>query len=356
MVINMPKLRVGIVGSRFAADFHCDAYSRNPNVEIASVAALDNLDVISAKWRIPRTYGDYNEMFAREELDLVSVCVPNFLHAKVTIAASNAGLNVVCEKPLATTIEDACAMVEVCEANRTRLFYAEDWCFSPTIRRMDALVQEGGIGRVLYVKAKECHNGSHSPFAKTIAGCGGGSFTHLGTHPVGYLLHLIGKGTNPVVEVSGRMTGGLAENFVHKHFEGEDFGLGYLRFRAGEFGFVEGNYITVGGMDDTVEIYGTEGVLKSNLTFGSNIDCYSRKGISYSIEKTDHNMGWTKPAVDEFYSLGYVDEMAYFVDCVVNDRAPVYGVSGRAGLACVRLIKAFYQSNREGRVITGEWM
>ncbi len=97
-------------------------------------------------------------------------------------------------------------------------------------------------------------------------------------------------------------------------------------------------------------------MLKANLTFGSNIDCYSRKGISYSIEKTDHNMGWTKPAVDEFYSLGYVDEMAYFVDCVVKDRAPVYGVSGRAGLACVRLIQAFYESNREGRVITGEWM
>ncbi len=63
--MNMPKLRVGIVGSRFAADFHCDAHSRNPNVEIVSVAALDNLDVISAKWKIPRTYGDYNEMFVR---------------------------------------------------------------------------------------------------------------------------------------------------------------------------------------------------------------------------------------------------------------------------------------------------
>ena len=54
----MGKFRAGIVGSKFAADFHCDAYSRNRNVEVVSVAAIDNLDVISKKWNIPRTYED----------------------------------------------------------------------------------------------------------------------------------------------------------------------------------------------------------------------------------------------------------------------------------------------------------
>ncbi len=352
----MAKFRIGIVGSKFAADFHCDAYSRNRAVEIAAVAAIDNLDVISKKWGIPKTYEDYNEMFHKEKLDLVSVCVPNFLHHDVVIAASKAGLNVVCEKPLATTIEDGREMIAVCKKNKTKLFYGEDWCFSPTIKRLDALVAEGGIGRVLYAKAKECHNGSHSPFAKKLKTCGGGSFMHLAIHPIGYLLHLLGKGNNPVVEVSGRMTGGTDKNFVHKDFEGEDFGLGFMRFKNGEIGLVEGNYITVGGMDDKVEIYGSDGVLKADLTFGSNVDCYSRKGISYSIEKTDHNLGWTKPAVDEFYNLGYVDEMAYFVDCSVNNKEPLYGVSGQAGLACLELVHAFYESNRTGKIVAGSWM
>jgi predicted dehydrogenase len=352
----MAKVRVAIVGSRFAADIHCDAYTRNSNVEIVAIAALDNLDAIAKKWGIRTTYEDYNRMFAVERPDLVSVCVPNFLHHEVVIAASNAGLNVVCEKPLATTVEDGREMLEVCERNRTRLFYAEDWCFSPTIMRMDALIKEGGIGKLFYAKAKETHNGSHSPFAKTLKMCGGGSFIHLAVHPIGYLLHLLGRGENPVVEVSGHMTGGLDRNFVHKDFEGEDFGIGMMRFGNGEVGFVEGNYITVGGMDDTVEIYGAEGVLKAELTFGSNIQCYSRKGISYSIEKTDHNLGWTRPAVDEFYGLGYVNEMSYFVDCVVRKEEPMYGVSGRAGLACVQLVDAFYESHKCGRRITGSWM
>ena len=352
----MEKVRIGIVGSKFAADFHCDSYSRNEHAQLVAVAAIDNLEVISSKWNIPHTYENYEKMFERDDIQLVSVCVPNFLHHQVVLAAARAGKNVVCEKPLATTAAHAREMIRACADNGVKLMYAEDWCFAPALKRVDALVAEGGIGRLLYVKAKECHNGSHSQFAKKRATCGGGSFIHLAIHPIGYLLYLLGRGDNPVVEVTGRMNGGLEGNYVHRDFEGEDFGVGILRFRNGEFGLVEGNYITVGGMDDKVEIYGSEGVLKVDLTFGSPIQCYSRPGISYSIEKTDHNLGWTKPAVDEFYNLGYVEELRYFVDCVRNDEQPFYGVNGPSALACIELVEAFYQSNETGQTVRGNWI
>ena len=299
----MDKVRVGIVGSQFAADFHCDCYARNEHAELVAVAAIDNLEKIAKKWNIPNTYQNYHEMLKRKDIDLISVCVPNFLHREVVDAAANAGKHVICEKPLATTVEDGRKMLEACEKNNTKLLYAEDWCFSPSLRRAEKIIEEGGIGKVLYVKAKEVHNGTHSRYAKDKEMCAGGSFIHLGIHPIGYLLYLLGKGRNPVVEVTGKMTGGLEKNFVHKENSGEDFGMGMMRFAEGEFAFIEGNYITVGGMDDKVEIYGTDGVLKIDLTFGSPISCYSRSGISYSIEKADHNLGWTKPAVDELNNL-----------------------------------------------------
>ncbi len=352
----MERVRIGIVGSQFAADFHCDSYSRNEHAELVAVAAIDNLEAISAKWGIPHTYESYEQMFQRDDIDLVSVCVPNFLHHQVVLAAAKAGKNVVCEKPLATTAAHAREMIRTCEDKGVKLMYAEDWCFAPALKRVDALISEGGIGRPLYVKAKECHLGSHSQFAKKRATCGGGSFIHLAIHPIGYLLYLLGRGDNPVVEVTGRMTAGLEGNFVHRDFEGEDFGIGIMRFQGGEFGLVEGNYITVGGMDDKVEIYGSEGVLKVDLTFGSPIQCYSRPGLSYSIEKTDHNLGWTKPAVDEFYNLGYVEELRYFVDCVRTDQQPFYGVNGASGLASIELVEAFYQSNQTGRAVRGSWI
>ena len=352
----MDTVRIGIVGSKFAADFHCDSYSRNPHVRLAAVAAIDNLESISRKWNIPATYQDYRQMFAREDLDLVSICIPNFLHHDAVIAASEAGIDVVCEKPLATTVADAREMIEVCRKNRTRLFYAEDWCFSPTMRRIDALIKEGAIGEILYVKAKEVHSGTHSPFARDKRTCGGGSLLHLGVHPVGYLLYLVGKGANPVVEVTGKITGGLEKNFVHRENSGEDFGMGMLRFENGTFGFVEGNYITLGGMDDKVEIYGTGGVIKADLTHSSSIDLYSPEGVSYTIEKLDHNKGWLKPAVDEYYNLGYVSELAYFVDCARLDQDPFYGVNGEAGAACLEIVHAMYESSDTGRTIYGRWM
>ncbi|MGD9046170.1 MAG: Gfo/Idh/MocA family oxidoreductase, partial [Desulfobacterales bacterium] len=338
------------------ADIHCDAYSRNDQAEVVAVADIADAGELINKWHIADYYSDYNEMFKRGDIDLISVCVPNFLHHDVAIAAAEAGKHVVVEKPLSTTAEDARELVAVCNQNGVKLMYAEDWCFSPALKRAEEIINEGAIGEVLFIKAKEVHNGTHSPYAKDKEMCGGGSFMHLGIHPIGWLLYLLGKGNNPVVEVSGKMTGGLAENYVHKDNGGEDFGMGMMRFKNGEFAFVEGNYITVGGMDDKVEIYGTEGLIKVDLTFGSPILCYSRPGISYSIEKTDHNLGWTRPAVDEFLNLGYVPEMKHFVDCVLGTAEPFYGVDGRAGVACVELVKAFYESNESGKTVYGEWI
>jgi predicted dehydrogenase len=348
----MKKVRVGIVGSRFAANFHADSYKRNEKVEIVAVAAIDNLEEFSKKWNIPDVYTDYKEMFKRDDIDLVSVCVPNFLHHDVVIAAAKSHKHVVCEKPLATSLKDAKEMVKVCEKEGVKLFYAEDWCFAPALQRVISIIKEGAIGKVLYVKAKEAHCGSHSVYAKNAKTCGGGCLIHLAIHPIGWILHLLSnEGKNKVVEVMARTNGGGKDNYVHKDNTGEDWAVGLMKFAEGQYALVEGNYITVGGMDDKVEIYGTDGVIKADLTFGSCLDVYSRRGYSYAIEKADHTIGWTKPAVDEFYNLGYVAELAYAVDCVINNIEPVYGVSGKAGVACVGIVEAMYRSSKLGKVV-----
>ena len=350
------KVRIGIVGSKFAADFHADSYSRNEHAEVVAAAAIDNLQEYTSRWSIPNAYEDYNEMVKRDDIDLISVCVPNFLHHDVALAAAKAGKHILCEKPLATSVEDAREVIRVCRDSNVKLFYAEDWVFAPALRRVQEIIAEGGIGKIAYVKAKECHCGTHSPFAKNKKFCGGGCLIHLAIHPIGWILHLLGDaGRNKVVEVVGKCNGGLEDNYVHKDNGGEDWSVGVMKFANGEHAFVEGNYVTVGGMDDAVEIYGTEGVAKTDLTFGSCVRVYSQPGYSYAIEKADSTKGWTKPAVDEFYNLGYVHELAYAVDCVMNDKAPMYGCSGALGEACVGIIEAMYESNRTGKTIRGDW-
>jgi len=346
----MDKVRVGIVGSKFAADFHCDSYSRNDKVEIAAVAAIDNLPEISSKWGIPKTYEDYNEMMEKEKLDLISACVPNFLHHDVVLAAAKHKLDVITEKPMATSVADCREMVKACEDAGVKLFYAEDWVLMPALCRALDIVKSGGIGEALYIKAREVHNGSHSPFAKKLNTCGGGSLIHLAMHPIGWVIYAMGA-DNPVVEVTAKTSGGLDQNYVHKEFEGEDWAVGIMKFKDGRHALIEGNYITVGGMDDMVEIYGSEGRMIIDMTFSSPIKCYSRGDIDYVIEKTDFTHGWTKPAVDEFYNLGYVHELGYFVDCVMKNEQPKFGVDGPTGVMCMQVVEAMYRSAKEGKSI-----
>lgn len=344
----MEKARVGIVGSKFAAALHIQAYKRNPYAQIVAIASTArDLPDFCDKYNIPLFYNDYNKMLEAVNLDVVDICVPNYLHKNVAVAAAQAKRHIITEKPIATTLADADAMLEACAKNNVKLMYAEDWIFAPALQRAKAICHEGAIGEVLYLKAKETHSGSHSKYAQTIEFCGGGSMIHLGIHPVGFVRYFKGM---EVVEVMGKTSGGGKDNLKHLSMEGEDWAVGVLTFEDGTFALVEGNYITMGGLDDIVEIYGTKGVMKINLSQCSPISVYSSDGYSYAIEKADTTKGWTRPAVDEELSLGYPDEISHFIDCIRNDQEPMWGVRGEDGKAALKIVMAIYESAKEGKI------
>lgn len=345
----MEKLKIGIVGSGFAAMLHAESYKRCPSAVIHSIVAVDNLDEFADAYQIPNRYNDYREMFEKEDIDLISVCVPNFLHKEVVIAAAEAGKKaIICEKPLATSIEDGLEMVRICRGKQVKLMYAEDWIFAPALVRAKQICQEGGIGDILYVKAKETHNGSHSIYAQKKEYCGGGALIHLGIHPIAFLPWLLEQN---VTQVMGMKTAGAEKNLLHKDYTGEDWAAALVLFDSSARGFVESNYITCGGMDDKIEIYGTEGNIHIDLTKGSPLSVYSRTGYGYAIEKADFTHGWTKPAVDEFMSLGYVSEIAHFLDCVLNNKAPQRGTTGEDGLNALVILFAIYESAEKESLI-----
>jgi predicted dehydrogenase len=342
-------VNVGIVGSMFAAELHYDAYRRLGHLRVVAVSAKteDEARPFADKHGIEGVYGDVGRMLAEHpEIDLISLCVPNFLHHPIGMQLIAAGKPFVCEKPLATTLEHAREMIAAAAAAGVRMFYAEDWIFSPALCRARAIIGEGAIGRVLYSKGKETHNGSHSIYAQTKEYCGGGAFIHLGCHPVGFVRVLHGC---EVVEVMAMCSGGTDGNFFHKKYGGEDWGAALLRFEDGTVSFVEGNYICHGGLDDVVEIYGERGLIKIDLSQSSALRVYSQVGYEYSIEKTDNNLGWTRPAVDEELNLGYPGEIAHFVDCIRTGAPEARGVSADDGLACLEIVLACYESARTGK-------
>lgn len=346
----MEKVRILLVGAAFSADLHMDGYSRC--TDIAQIVAICDKDIARVEALAKRyglnghaVYDSYEKAIEEVECDLVDICMPNFLHHDVALAAFKKGRHVISEKPLATTVEDCEDMLKAAAKAGKHIYYAEDWLFAPALNKALSIIEEGAIGKPVYIRARECHCGSHSPFAQTVKYCGGGSMIHLGIHPVGFLLALK---NNRWTELIAMTSGGLQDNFIHKGMEGEDWSACIIKFEDGTSALLEANYLTTGGMEDVIDIYGTEGCMHLDLTFSSAINCYSIPGLSYTVEKAEITTGWSKPAVDEKFNLGYVSEIRHFMECCRDNREARHGLRGVDGLEALKVINLIYKSAKEG--------
>jgi len=350
------KVKILLAGAAFAADLHADAYSRiRDKAEIVGIVdkSPERIRELAERYGFTgyTAYDDIDDAIAKADCDVVDICLPNFLHADVAIKALKSGRHVISEKPVATTVEDAQRVIDTADACGKKIYYAEDWIGSPAVNKALELIEKGGIGELKFVRARECHSGSHSPFAQTIKFCGGGVMMHLGIHPVGFMLALK---NNRWKTLTALTSGGGNENLIHTGMEGEDWAGALMRFEDGTTAVLEANYVTSGGMEDSLDFYGTQGCLHVDLTFSSALRGFSIPGFDYTVEKAELTNGWSRPAVDERYNLGYVAEIAHFVDCAAKNEDARIGLRGIDGLESVKVINLIYKSAKEGVAIRNE--
>ena len=348
------KVRVLLIGAAFSADLHSDGYSRIlDKVEIVGICdkAEDRVRALADRYGFKNYtfYDDYKIAIEQCGCDLVDICMPNFLHHDVAMTALAKNRDIICEKPLATTVADAREIVETAKKIGRHVYYAEDWLFAPAFRKALEIMKSGRLGKPLYIRARESHSGSHSPFAQTIKYCGGGCMVHLGVHPVSFMLALK---NNEWTSLVGMTSGGLENNLVFKQMEGEDWATAVLQFADGTYATLEANYVTVGGMEDIVDIYCEKGCIHVDLSFSGPVRCFSTEGLEYTVEKAEITTGWSTPAVDEKYNLGYTGEINHFIECAANDRDAMVGLRGEDGLKALEVINLVYQSAKEGKRIT----
>ena len=352
----MKKLRVLIIGAAFSADLHSDGYSRIlDKVDIVGICDKNTDAIKSLAQRYGFTgyeaYDNIDDAIKNCDCDLVDICMPNFLHHDVAIKAMNAGRDIICEKPLATTVEDAKDMVDTAAKLGKHIYYAEDWLYAPAFRKAISLIESGQLGKMLYVRARECHSGSHSPFAQTIKYCGGGCMVHLGVHPVSFMLAMK---DNKWAELTAMTSGGGENNIIHHKMEGEDWSGVFMRFDDGTYATLEANYITVGGMEDILDGYCEKGTIHVDLSFSGPVKVFSIPGLDYTIEKAEVTTGWSNVAVDEKYSLGYCGEINHFVDCALKGKDAQVGLRGVDGYETLRVINLIYKSAKDGVNIKNE--
>src|SRR5262245_51576215 len=189
------KVGVGIIGSQFIAEIHAESFRHVPDAEVVAVASPTraHVEAFAQRHGIPRWFTDYRELLALKEVDMVTLCLPNYLHCQATMDASSAGKHVVCEKPLCMNLEEADTMIEYCRRNRVKLMYAEELCFTPKYVRAKRLVEEGAFGTVYLVKQSEKHDGPHADWFCDTDLSGGGVTFDMGCHAIEFFRWILGK-------------------------------------------------------------------------------------------------------------------------------------------------------------------
>lgn len=342
----MQKTRVAILGTGFISNIHLESYKRF--VHDAEIVAIYGRDLEHAKkkaeeFQIPAAFDDLDKLFESCEIDVVDICLPNYLHYDACMKATACKKHVIIEKPLALTLEQADEMIQACEDNGLKLMYAEELCFAPKYERVRNLVNAGAVGDVYLLKQAEKHSGPHSRWFYQKETAGGGVMMDMGCHALAWF-RWMNKGVK-VKSVYADM-----KTVLHKDItDCDDNTITLVEFENGVTGMAEDSWARHGGMDDRIEVYGTKGVSYADLFQGNSALTYSTEGYDYAAEKAGTTQGWSFTMYEEAFNQGYPQELTHFIDCVRNNKEPL--VTGRDGRDVLEIIYAAYESARLGQKV-----
>lgn len=335
-------LRVGVIGvGAIAQACHLPGYYKDKRARIAAIADPSRARHREAGLLCPdaeiEPYTDYREMLAVQELDVVSVCTPNAYHAEAALAALRAGCHVLCEKPMAVSLEEADAMADAARQARKKLMVAFSHRMMTGPQHCKRLLQEKAIGRPFMIRVRFAHGGPFPGWAKDPdtfykkEHARGGALLDMGIHAIDLCQWLMG----PMVSVSARV-GNLA-----KRIEVEDNALLTLEFRNRAMGYIEAGWTSKPGFAG-IEIYGTEGTIICDYLNGM------RLGRGHASPSGESSFDWE--TVDSTPAQGgWEVEMGHWLDVVTGkERNTMDAKAGRSSLA---VALAAYRSSTEGEDI-----
>jgi len=337
----MKTVTIGLLGSGFVADFYMQGLANvnGQQVVVNYSRSRKRAAEFARRWGVPEYSTDLDEVIAKDDIDLFVIALPNEAHMPTALKLARAGRNQVCTKPLARNRTEAKAMLEAASKSGKLHGYAETEVFSPAVVKARRIIEEGGIGRVLWVRSRESHSGPHSPHFWDIEKTGGGAMNDLACHCIEAARYFFGK-EDQVVEV---MAWG-ATLVHHNKTKGEDNALLILKFSSGGIAHCELSWTTLGGLDLRNEIHGSRGSLFTDVTRQTPITAFTMKPSGYVIEKADIDFGWTRPLPEEAFAYGYQAEMKHFVECVRGGAIPRETYQDGYIVNCV--LDAGYQSMR----------
>ncbi|KOY17167.1 Gfo/Idh/MocA family protein [Paenibacillus xylanivorans] len=337
----MSKIKVAVFGCGAIAERrHIPEYAANENVELVAFAD----PIVERAEKMAETYGgkaysSYEELLASEEVDAVSVCTPNYLHASMAIAAANAGKHVLVEKPMAVTTEEGEQMIEAAKKNGVYLMVGHNQRLMPPHIKAKEILDSGKLGKVLNFRTSFGHPG---PEGWSVDGAESwffrkeeaimGAMGDLGVHKSDFIRYLL---DDEVSEVAGFIS------TLHKeNTKVDDNATCLLRMKSGAIGTLVASWTQYRAGDNSTVLWCENGVMKIGTVEGDEVIVELTNGTveTYKVGAMATN--------DKQVPSGVIDA---FVESIVTQTPP--SISGEEGLRSLQVILAAFESEKTGQIV-----
>jgi predicted dehydrogenase len=354
------KIRLGFIGAGNISKFHMAAAAKlTDRVALQAVCDVNERTAKekAEKYGILSVYTDYKDLLASAEIDAVIITLPNFLHAKVSREALEAGKHVLCEKPMVTNAADAHAIIRARNKSGKQFMVGMNNRFRKAVQWIHRYVQSGRLGEVYYAKTGWIRRrgipvwGSWF-FDKNLSG--GGPLIDLGVHVLDLTLWMLGY-PRPV-SVAGKTYAKFGprhkgawpgKSFApHAAYTVEDFATAFIQLENEATIVLEASWASHIEQEKVyVELLGSEGGISWHL---NPADGREEVKLFKEQDGVPTNTVLHFDPNDERFDI-----FESFISCIENNSTPV--CTAEQGLLIGKILESVYQSSETGKQVQIQW-
>lgn len=288
-------------------------------------------------------YLDYKEMLKIEKPDLIGICTESGKHGRIALDCIDAGSNLIIEKPIALSLEEADEIIEKAKGKNIKVSACHQNRFNKSVQKIREAVEDDRFGRMLHGTAHIRWNRGedyykHAPWRGTWEQDGGALMNQC-IHNIDLLRWMMGDEITEVV--------GMTDNMMHSFIDAEDLGMALIKFKNGSYGIIEGTTnVYPKNLEETLYIFGEKGTVKAG---GKSVNLIEEWQFADDLDdpvEVKEKYHENPPTV---YGFGHNPLYADVIDAIKNDREPyVTALDGRNAL---ELVLAIYKSAAEGKIV-----